>query len=287
MKEIAIVILNYLNWHDTIECVESLRNQTNKNHKIIIVDNHSENKSYDILSEKYKNTNNIHILKTKQNLGYAKGNNYGILYSVDELNIYDIFVVNNDTKFTDKNLIATLSAYNYKKNVGAIGPTIIGSDGLNQNPVNVDNNLFLILKSIFATSLNIFGLKKILKSVKKLYRSSFNEPEIKTDSKDFILHGSAIFLTENYIKNVKGFYPDTFLYFEEYILDIIMKKMKLEMIYISDTYIYHKEDQSSAQSFNNDIKIYSRYSLQSLFIALKVKFTPLKNIIDQINNYKY
>jgi len=42
---IAIVILNYKGWQDTLECVESLQSQEYSKYRIIIVDNHSENGS--------------------------------------------------------------------------------------------------------------------------------------------------------------------------------------------------------------------------------------------------
>lgn len=45
MKTIAIVVLNYKGWLDTLECVESLQSQEYKNYKIIIVENNSENES--------------------------------------------------------------------------------------------------------------------------------------------------------------------------------------------------------------------------------------------------
>lgn len=45
MKKIAVVILNYKGWKDTLECVESLQFQDYENYKIIIIDNNSEDES--------------------------------------------------------------------------------------------------------------------------------------------------------------------------------------------------------------------------------------------------
>lgn len=45
MKSIAVVVLNYKGWQDTLECIESLQSQDYTNYKIIIVDNHSDNES--------------------------------------------------------------------------------------------------------------------------------------------------------------------------------------------------------------------------------------------------
>jgi GT2 family glycosyltransferase len=43
---IAVVILNDNGWEDTLECVESLQDQSHQDFRIIVVDNNSENDSY-------------------------------------------------------------------------------------------------------------------------------------------------------------------------------------------------------------------------------------------------
>ena len=50
IKKIAVVILNYKGWKDTLECVESLKSQNYINYRIIIIDNNSKNGSV----EKFK-----------------------------------------------------------------------------------------------------------------------------------------------------------------------------------------------------------------------------------------
>ena len=54
----AFVILHYLTYKDTVECVESiLENITNAEYSIIIVDNGSNNESGDQLQKKYAENN--------------------------------------------------------------------------------------------------------------------------------------------------------------------------------------------------------------------------------------
>lgn len=45
MKSIAVVILNYKGWHDSLNCLESLLSQDHENFRIILIDNYSENES--------------------------------------------------------------------------------------------------------------------------------------------------------------------------------------------------------------------------------------------------
>ena len=78
---IGIVILNYNSFSDTIKLVEKLRLQSlAKDLLIIIVDNASPNNSFKHLKPLEKKFSNVKVLQTGENLGYAKGNNFGLNY---------------------------------------------------------------------------------------------------------------------------------------------------------------------------------------------------------------
>lgn len=284
-ENLSIVILNYLNWEDTVECVESLKKQNKNDFRIIIVDNASSNNSYEELRDRYETDEKIHLLKAPRNLGYAKGNNLGIKFSLKKLNIYNVLIINNDTIFDDINYIEYLSTIKIDSHIGAIGTKIIGKDGKNQNPVRVSINMNQIIKMIFAfsTSLLGFNLTKYKRRKRVQKRLEYRNIYQNLIKHDYILHGAAIFLTENYLRRANGFYPGTFLYMEENILAIIMQKMDLRMKYIDDIHIFHKEDQSSVLSFNNDNKIQLKYKLSSAIHALKVHLSSTDNIIKVIN----
>ncbi|MHB1108005.1 MAG: glycosyltransferase, partial [Lutibacter sp.] len=82
---LAVVVLNYVNYHETIDCVNSILEQTYKKFNIIIVENGSQNESFSILNGLFGNNPLIKILKNDINLGFAKGNNIGIRYVRKEL----------------------------------------------------------------------------------------------------------------------------------------------------------------------------------------------------------
>lgn len=288
MKKIGIVILNYLNYSDTVECVESLKKQTNQNYEIIIVDNDSQNSSYEKLQEQYASNKNITILQTGGNLGYAKGNNVGIKYAKQKLNLKEILIVNNDVIFTDINYIDFLVNFDAEKSIGAVGTKIIGADGLNQNPLYTPITLKRVSKDAIYFTLEKWSMLKFYTVIKKRLKPKANFESEKNknhqqEDKSFFLHGSALFLTENFLNQMDGFYPETFLFYEENILAIMMDKMKLKMEYTDEAEIYHKEDQSSALSFGNNQKIINKYLVQSIWIALKVKLSSLNHIKKIVN----
>lgn len=66
--KIAIIIINYNKYEKTIECINTIKKSKFKNYKIYLLDNNSQNDSYNILYEKYKNDNYIEMIYSKENL---------------------------------------------------------------------------------------------------------------------------------------------------------------------------------------------------------------------------
>ena len=95
-KHISCVVLNYKKYDETLACVDSIRNQQYQNYSIVIVENGSKNESWKILNEKYARSKDVFLIKSDDNLGFAKGNNLGIDYAHDILKADIIFVVNSD-----------------------------------------------------------------------------------------------------------------------------------------------------------------------------------------------
>ena len=96
---VAAVILNYRNYLDTIECVESILNNSYSLKGIVIVENGSDNESYVRIMNRFNKEPSVVILKNNKNLGYAKGNNIGICYARKQMGAKFVLVVNNDTIF--------------------------------------------------------------------------------------------------------------------------------------------------------------------------------------------
>jgi GT2 family glycosyltransferase len=110
------IILNWNEYEETIECVKSIRESTHKNLNIVIVDNHSENESVEVLQKEFPD---ITILHNTHNAGYASGNNIGIQWALKNNTDY-ILVLNNDV-IVDKNLIHEyLVAMQKDLNIGVV-----------------------------------------------------------------------------------------------------------------------------------------------------------------------
>ncbi len=98
MNSFLIILLNYNNSEDTIECINSLKNSGIDISNILVIENCSTDNSIEKLEQ---NVPGINILKMEKNLGFTGGNNIGIKYAVEHNFNYAV-VLNNDTIVEDK-----------------------------------------------------------------------------------------------------------------------------------------------------------------------------------------
>lgn len=114
---IGIVILNYMSWELTVECVTNIRENIDGDLFLVLVDNASPNESYTRLCELYSDDANVTCILAEKNGGYAYGNNIGIR-ECQRKGIQYAVVTNNDVIFNKnsiKELVLTL-----KKNNNAV-----------------------------------------------------------------------------------------------------------------------------------------------------------------------
>jgi len=86
---VSIIILNYNNINDTIECLDSLKSTTYPSYEIIVVDNGSTDTSVQALGKR----TDIKLIEKHKNYGFTGGCNIGIKEAKGEL----ICLLNNDT----------------------------------------------------------------------------------------------------------------------------------------------------------------------------------------------
>lgn len=119
-KKVAIVILNYKNPSDTIECVKSIQCSSYKDYNIFIVDNNSMDGSFEQLTKTYPQ---YQVYETGNNGGYAAGNNFAIKIALKQNYDY-VAIVNNDV-IVEKDTLKKLVDYlNQNCQVGIVGPKI-------------------------------------------------------------------------------------------------------------------------------------------------------------------
>ena len=254
-KHISCVVLNYKKYDETLACVDSIRNQQYQNYSIVIVENGSKNESWKILNEKYAKSEDVFLIKSDDNLGFAKGNNLGIDYAHDILKADIIFVVNSDVVLLP-NLFLNINNVSDCK-YGVISPMVFTADGTTlQNPaVNTDNiHLFIdyLVRHLYIgrfLQLPIIGWMYSLYQCRK--KNVCNSAQTK-EKKRYFLQGCSYFLMPQFFKYYRHLYPNTFLYWEEVNLLVMLDKVGLEAGLLNDSYVIHKEKSSTKELFKKN-----------------------------------
>ena len=265
---IAIVVLHYENLKDTSECLESLKkylkdgqNQTD----VIVVDNGSVKEKALELEKKFQNPK-VHFIYSETNQGFARGNNLGFQYAKHRLHAEIIILANNDLVFKQADFLERVSREVVKNQIDVAGPKIISIvDKKNQNPVPYFHPDILavkkrILKLEILEFLCTFGLDLFAQTIFS------KEHNVDSEKDTYQLHGACLIMANNYIKNYEGLYPDTFMYMEEDILKYITQRDGLNMQYLDDIEVFHKEGSSTEKIYGAGRKkrlFYYRWNIDS------------------------
>jgi GT2 family glycosyltransferase len=119
MTETCILVLNWNNAPDTLECLKSLEH-LNCPADVVVVDNGSTDDSVVLIQQQFPNRA---LLETRENLGYAGGNNFGIQYALDHGAKY-VCILNNDV-IVDPDCFAPLAiALEQDAQVGVVTPLV-------------------------------------------------------------------------------------------------------------------------------------------------------------------
>ncbi len=93
---ISVVTINYNSSENTIKLLESLKNQTDKNFNVLVIDNNSGPDQKAILKNYRTEETNIVFIENEHNLGFSGGNNVGIKKALADGADW-ILLLNNDT----------------------------------------------------------------------------------------------------------------------------------------------------------------------------------------------
>lgn len=149
MADVAVIILNYFTWQDTLEEIKMINTICKiKYQDIIVVDNASPNNSAEMLE--MNNIFGFKLLKASNNRGYASGNNIGLKYAYEYGYRY-AWILNNDVIVNDSDtLLKMKKVFEYDSNIAIVNPDICRPDGSIYNRDAVRPSLIDFTIGIFA-----------------------------------------------------------------------------------------------------------------------------------------
>lgn len=284
MYKVVFVVLHFKTKPDTIRCVESLKNIIYKNKEIVIVDNGSRDGSGEELQRKYE-APDCHVIISKKNNGFARGNNLGFDYAKNTLEADFIVLLNNDTFIEQLEFVDIMIKKYNGTQFYVCGPDIIDrlSGGGHLNPQRQYNTTFFgmlhfrraCIRKIISTYSPKFKLVNSIDSENKAIK-----PFVAEDIEGCMLQGSCLIFSPLYIEKYNGLYAGTFMYLEEDILKLQMDILGHKMLYAHELKVNHL-GQSSTMFVCPDYKKRFRKrhvelvksSLHYNWIIIKMKFS--------------
>lgn len=217
---IAIIIINWKKYDFTYKCIESVLNSSFKNFKIILIDNESQND----FSDEINNSDKIHIIKNKNNEGFARANNQGIKYSLK--NGFDYVLLLNNDAVIKNDLIDLLIKYSNTLNQKIIQPLILNYDGTK-------------IWNAGGTINNFFGTFQTHKK-----GESFKNFKINRNLTEWFT-GCCVLIKSEVFNDIGYFDERFFAYYEDVDFSIRLKKMGYSIALMTDSYLQHYESASS------------------------------------------
>lgn len=232
----GIVILNYNNVSDTINCIKSLYDKIDSsNFKLIVVDNCSEISKFNSVNNfLYENYNCESInetdelinelpqllhLRLSKNYGYAIGNNKGAKLFFNDSNIKYILILNNDIVLIEDIINPLVRFEKENKNVGIVSPLLLKNDGtsIDQNCARKNKTKSQIFIQYLLLGMNLFNIQNIIRNKNLILLSETNHQKMRSIEIE-LPSGSCMLLKKDVFMKIAGFDEHTFLFWEENIL---------------------------------------------------------------------
>lgn len=233
---IGIIILNYINWEVTLQCIKSiLETSGDINIHIYLIDNASPNPPPKQILE-LEDNDKFTFIKNNVNKGYSAGNNVGIKRALND-NCSEILITNSDIIFLKDTLTKMQEYLKINTEVGIVGPKLINLEG------NVEAPSMLIKTGLKEKYLVRTGLRKIFKSTASKYYC-FN----KTLKKPLFVHsvsGSCFMMSRECALKITPLDENTFLFQEELIIGVTMENTGKKTVYLPEASVIHAHGQST------------------------------------------
>lgn len=254
---LAFLILNFGTYEETTDCVSSIVEHVDTNdYKIVIVDNGSKDDSLNQLQSKYLSDARVDVISTGENLGFARGNNVGIKYINKNYSPDFVVVLNSDIELFQDELYARLLAEYEHSHFGVWGPMmIIGTARCDDSPwapmtlAQAQEQLALYEKNYKQLKHLPYFSYRVVKKISSAFARRQKEQRKHEDfwryQTDVELQGAFLVFSKEVFRHIEGFDPRTFLYFEEQLLYLAVKRAGLKMVYDPRYAVYHKDGVST------------------------------------------
>jgi len=250
MQNIGVVVVSYHNEAMTKKYITEELPKLASTYTVVVVNNASTREESKKMAREcgltfvndYSGGQVFHgkcyLLWTSENLGYARGNNLGVRF-LNRIGEYDYFLFSNDDiELSLPNTLEILvSRMKEDERIGAIGPRVIGLDGLDQSPHDT-----------YVSPYRMIGWK-LLPFLRRKNKTEVMESLTKPSSRfTYWVQGSFMLVDACVFNEIGMFDEHTFLYYEEPILAEKLAKVGKAMYFDSDVEVVHYEGGSTKRN---------------------------------------
>jgi len=266
--DIAIILINYNSSKHTINCIQSIVDNTSEklNYQIIITDNCSRKEDYLALKEFCESISlpNLELHRSNINTGFGGGNMNGIQYANSK---YYAFI-NNDTLLLNDCLSILKNTLDNDPSIGIAG-----------GQSHKENGDFMISLDHFTSPLKEIVGRDFLEFINpKKYPK--RKKRHTTPIQVSFVPGSFMFLRAADFNEIGGFDTNIFLYYEETDLCLRLKKIGKHACLVPDAKFIHLHGASTEQmpmAIKKEIKMSLLYVIRKHygFFGHKIVLTHL------------
>lgn len=253
---LVVILVNYKSTTRTIRYLkEELLFKVSVPFKLVIVDNCSSLKSRNDFIVEFELENNkesyycnsqkfIYLLPVTENLGFARGNNYGFNFALSMFDFQYILFSNNDIILKSNYIIESLIAkLETDHSIGLIGPRVEGLKGEFQSPEPY--------YSLFNRYVWVYWLTPFLSKSLKTKLFNLDYPEQAKEGFHYKIMGSFFMMPRDAFMNCGGMDSNTFLFAEEICLSERLNRIGLHCYYLPSVSILHEHSQTISNTFKN------------------------------------
>lgn len=216
VKLLSIVIVTFNNQSSIESCLDSVIKNLPEDGEILVFDNASSDQT---LKKIERFSQKINLIKSDQNLGFAKANNLATEKAQGEY----LFFLNPDTIVSPGAIETLINFLKIHPEVGIVAPKLILSETQVQPSVRQLPTIWGAIKEYY---------------LNRKYSYEAYAPKFQTEVESVV--GAAIMIKKDIFLKVGGYDQKFFLYFED--LDLCRKILKigLKIIYLPQSVIYHQ-----------------------------------------------
>lgn len=273
----VFIILHYNSFDATKMCIDSiLKLEQQENIKIIVIDNASINDSYSELKIQYKETN-IDFLQNKENKGFSVANNIAYEFCKSKYDCDFVVFANNDLEFVQKDLLNRIKSEYDKSNFAVLGPDIYNPIiDTHQSPISykMERTKFQVRKTIVFNWIALKFFDIYYRLFKTGSAEKYEKKDEGTYQENIIPLGACLIFSRHFLdKKKKVFSPETFFYYEEYILANWCKKNGEKIVYQPDIKVKHYHGMATKSI--GDSKKSELFRMKNMYEASKLYYKEL------------